>query len=152
MKLAWATPGDAAALAAAHAEAFDEPWTASAFDDLFAGPGVFGLLAEEDARRLGMILCRVAAGEMEVLTIGVTGAARRGGVARALMAAALAAGRQAGAESVFLEVAVGNAAAIGLYRRLGFAQAGVRRGYYDRGPAGREDALVMHLDLNTVGA
>ena len=30
---------------------------------------------------------------------------------------------------------------------LGFAEAGLRRGYYDRGSAGRADALVMRLDL-----
>jgi ribosomal-protein-alanine N-acetyltransferase len=39
-----------------------------------------------------------------------------------------------------LEVRVSNTAAIGLYRRFGFAPAGVRAGYY--GDDG-EDALVM---------
>jgi len=145
VRMVWATPADAAALAAAHAEAFDPSWGASAFDDLLASPGVFGVLAGEPA--VGLVLCRVAAGEVEVLTLGVSRKARRRGLARMLMGAALQAGRDAGATAAFLEVAVENLAAVALYESLGFERAGLRRGYYDRGAAGREDALVMRLDL-----
>ena len=150
--IVWASPGHAARLAAAHAEAFDRPWGASAFDDLLASPGVFAFLAEAGPAPLGLIVCRVAAGEMEVLTVGVTRAARRRGIGAGLMAAALDTGRQAGAQAVFLEVAVDNDPAVALYESLGFARAGLRRAYYDRGSAGRTDALVMRRDLNTVDA
>jgi len=146
VKLAWTTPADCPAMAAVHAQAFAVAWDAAAFAELMQGAGVFGLLAGE-AAELGVILCRVAAGEMEVLTIGVPPAARRRGVAKALMAAALGAARQAGAEAAFLEVAVDNAEAAALYAGLGFRRAGLRRNYYDRGLAGRSDALVMRLDL-----
>ncbi|HEY0438085.1 MAG TPA: GNAT family N-acetyltransferase, partial [Phenylobacterium sp.] len=94
-----------------------------------------------------VILCRVAAGEMEILTIGVAQAARRRGVAKALIAAALPVARDLGAEAVFLEVAVDNDSAIALYKALGFTATGLRKSYYDRGPAGVMDALVMRLDL-----
>jgi ribosomal-protein-alanine N-acetyltransferase len=146
VKLAWATPAEAPAMAAVHAQAFEAPWDAAAFAELMDGPGVFGLLAGEDPA-LGIILCRVVAGEMEVLTVGVAPAARRRGVAKALMAAAVGAARQSGAEAAFLEVAVDNAAAAALYAGMGFRRAGLRRGYYDRGAEGRADALVMRLDL-----
>ena len=78
---------------------------------------------------------------------GVTPAARRKGVAQALLAAGLGAARGRGAAQAFLEVAVDNEAAIALYQRLGFHRAGKRLYYYDRGAAGRMDALVMRLDL-----
>ena len=146
MKLAWATASDAPFMAAVHAEAFEDPWGAGAFAELMHGPGVFGLLVGGDPP-LGVILCRVAGGEMEVLTIGVTPAARRGGVAKALMAAALDAAREAGADAAFLEVAEDNAPAAALYAGLGFRRAGRRRGYYDRGAGAPVDALVMRLDL-----
>jgi ribosomal-protein-alanine N-acetyltransferase len=146
VKLAWAAPADAPAMAAVHAEAFDHPWDAAAFAELMGGPGVFGLLAGETAP-LGLILCRIAADEMEVLTIGVARAARRRGVARLLMTGALEAARETGAASAFLEVADDNVSAVALYAGLGFRRAGVRRGYYDRGAGGRADALVMRLDL-----
>lgn len=147
MKVTWATAAEAAAMAEAHAGAFDPPWREEDFEDLLDGEGVFGFLAE-DLEPLGVVLCRIAADEMEVLTLGVTAAARRKGVAKALMAAALSAARQAGAGTCFLEVAIDNPGAAALYAGLGFRRAGLRRGYYDRGPQGLVDALVMRLDLN----
>jgi ribosomal-protein-alanine N-acetyltransferase len=133
-------------MAAVHADAFDHPWDTTAFTELMTGPGVFGFLAGEPPV-MGLILCRVAADELEVLTVGVAPAARRQGLARALVAAAMAAGRQAGAETAFLEVADDNAAAAALYAGLGFRRAGLRRSYYDRGQRERADAIVMRLDL-----
>ena len=146
MKLIPATAAEALAMARVHAQAFDEPWTEENFEDLLDGAGIFGFLAA-GVDPMGVILCRVAAGEMEVLTLGVAVWARAQGVGDALMAAALGVGRQMGADQVFLEVDIGNAAAIGLYERLGFARAGLRKDYYDRGAAGRADALVLRLDL-----
>jgi ribosomal-protein-alanine N-acetyltransferase len=151
LRLSWATPQDAAAMAQAHAGAFDPSWREDEFEDLLDGEGIYGFVAKGETApeaSLGVILCRVAADEMEVLTIGVRPEARRKGVARALMEAGLAAARQAGAGACFLEVAIDNPAAIALYERLGFSRAGLRRGYYDRGEAGLMDAVVMRLDLN----
>jgi ribosomal-protein-alanine N-acetyltransferase len=153
MKLTWATATDAAAMARAHAGAFEAAWREEDFEDLLDGEGVFGLVAFDAAdAAAGVILCRIAADEMEVLTLGVTGEARRQGVAKALMAAALGAAREAGARACFLEVAVDNPAAAALYASLGFRRAGVRKRYYDRGAAGQVDALVMRRDLNDAPA
>ena len=52
----------------------------------------------------------------------------------------------AGAHALFIEVAAGNTAARALYEALGFAAAGVRKGYYGR-EGGAEDAVVMRLAL-----
>jgi len=149
MTPSWASVADAEAMAGAHALCFDAPWSPAAFAELLASPGVFGALAAEEGAP-ALILCRVAAGEMEVLTIGVAAQARRRGLACALMAAAIAAGREAGATDVFLEVAADNAAAIGLYERLRFMRSGVRKGYYRRGAEASVDAVAMHLDLRGV--
>ena len=152
MKLVWATPAEAAMLAEAHAGGFDAPWKEDEFEDLLEGEGVFGFLATDDEAPLGMILCRVAVGEMEVLTLAVPEPFRRKGVAKALMAAALGAARQAGAAEAFLEVAVDNDPAAALYAGLGFRRTGLRKSYYDRGPEGYVDALVMRLDLGSDAA
>nr|MEA2798122.1 [ribosomal protein S18]-alanine N-acetyltransferase [Phenylobacterium sp.] len=151
MKVIRATAAECEAMAAAHAQAFPAPWREDEFEDLLEGEGIYGFLAA-GAEPLGVILCRVAAEEMEVLTLAVTPGARRRGVARALMAAAIPAARDLGAEAVFLEVAVDNEAAIALYAALGFGRAGLRKAYYDRGAAGSADALVMRLDLNAAAA
>ena len=49
--------------------------------------------------------------------------------------------------SCFLEVDPDNAPAVSLYRSLGFAQVGARKGYYQRPGADAGAALVMRLDL-----
>lgn len=49
-----------------------------------------------------------------------------------------------GMERMTLEVRVSNIPAQKLYERLGFATAGVRKGYYSDN---REDALIMWLDI-----
>jgi ribosomal-protein-alanine N-acetyltransferase len=153
MRLVRATPAECEAMARVHAEAFDKPWRDDEFEDLLDGEGIYGFLAAtEDATPLGVILCRVAAGEVEVLTLGVAKAGRRRGVARALLSAALPTAREMGAAEAFLEVAVDNDAAIALYDGAGFRRAGVRKAYYDRRPVGYTDALVMRLDLNAAAA
>lgn len=137
---------EAADLARVHAAAFEHAWSGEEIAQLLDSPGGFALMVE-GADPMGFILCRAIAGEAEILTIAVDPAFRRKGLARALVEAAAAAARLAGAEAMFLEVADDNAAALRLYEAAGFARAGLRRGYYDRGPQGRADALVMRLDL-----
>lgn len=150
MKLRAADRADAPLMASAHAQAFDRPWDQATFETLLAGSGVFAFVAvDEDP--VGVVLCRALAGEAEILTLAVPPWARRRGIARALMAAALGAARQLGAATCFLEVDINNAPAVALYERLGFERAGLRKAYYDRGGAGRADALVMRLDLGTQG-
>jgi ribosomal-protein-alanine N-acetyltransferase len=61
-----------------------------------------------------------------------------------MLADLLAEAVRRGAREAFLEVRVDNAAARALYRREGFEDVGVRRGYYD---AGRVDAVTMRKEL-----
>ena len=153
MKLARATAAECEAMAYAHAMAFDEKsWREDEFDDLLEGEGIYGFLAEHDGQPLGVILCRIAAGEVEVLTLGVPPETRRRGVGLALMIAALEVAREAEVAEAFLEVAIDNDGAIALYATLGFRETGLRKSYYDRGADGFTDALVMRLDLNAAAA
>ena len=133
---------DPAALAALHAQAFDTPWSATAFADLLAQPGV-ALVAQPD----GFILLRVVADEAEVLTLAVSPDARRQGLGRRLVEAGLANVEAAGAARVFLEVADDNVGALALYARCGFEPAGRRRSYYARSDGSRRDALLLALNL-----
>ncbi len=64
---------------------------------------------------------------------------------RALMAQCVAHGMQ----RVTLEVRVTNEVAQNLYRKLGFVDSGVRKGYYTDN---REDALIMWAELPPNGA
>jgi len=137
-------------LADIHDKAFDRPWTALEFDDLLKSPGAFAVLGEagDPAEAKGFILCRSIAGEAEILTIAVDPAARRRGWGASLVEIAAGIAAETGSEAMFLEVATDNLAAIALYQTTGFAQVGLRKGYYPH-PDGAKDALVMRRALNT---
>jgi [ribosomal protein S18]-alanine N-acetyltransferase len=136
-----ATAAEAAALAVLHAAAFPAPaaWGSDAITLLLAMPGGFGLWLPEQ----GFVLARAIAGEAEILTLAVVPAARRQHVGSTLLDAAMAQAEARGARAMLLEVAAGNAAALALYHRLGFAQTGRRRRYYSDGA----DALVLRRTL-----
>ena len=134
----------AALLAELHAACFDEAWSAGDIATLLNQPGVFGTLALDDAP-VGFLLWRVAADEAEILSLGVLPAARRHGIATALLETALAALRTTGVASLFLEVAHDNQPAQAFYRTHGFAEVGRRRSYYHRPGGPDTDALVLKL-------
>jgi ribosomal-protein-alanine N-acetyltransferase len=137
----------APALAALHRTAFDDPWSSADIAVLLGSPGVYGLSARLCGEPAGFILCRVAADEAEVLTLAVTPAMRRRGVATALLDRATTTALAAGARALFLEVATDDPGAKALYRARGFAEVGGRPGYFSR-PGGAVAALIMRLDLN----
>lgn len=139
---------DAAALAAVHARAFEAGWSAADIGELLAAPGGFGLAVREAGEVGGFVLARSIAGEAEILTLAVDPAARRRGLGRGLLEAAAAAALASGAETLFLEVAADNAAAIALYQAAGFIRVGARPGYYQRADRAI-DALVLRRDLNS---
>jgi ribosomal-protein-alanine N-acetyltransferase len=147
LSLTPAGPAAAGLLAAIHAHAFDEPWDSAAFGALLNGPGVVALVAEKGGEPVGLVMVRAVADEAEILTLAVLPSARRRGVGAALMRAALAEAARFGARRLFLEVAEDNAAAAGLYARLGFVEVGRRRGYYARGGGEAAAARILGLDL-----
>lgn len=138
--------GDLAAVAALEAACNTQPWSLDALQQTLkaSASSVIGRVAIHDGNVIGYLVATVAADEGEIFILGVDPAARRQGVAAALLEDALGVLRAAGAKAVFLEVRRGNKAAIGLYNRFGFGEAGVRKGYYtDTG----EDALLLHVFL-----
>jgi ribosomal-protein-alanine N-acetyltransferase len=142
-----ARPTDLPRLAAVQAASFDVPWSTEALAATLAGGGVLALVAEADGGTHGFVVARIAAGEAEILTLAVDPARRRRGLGERLIAAALDAAGRAGAEAVFLEVAVDNPAAIHLYEKLGFAASGRRPAYYARREGPPSDALILRRDL-----
>jgi len=126
-----AGPAHAPLLAALHAAAFpDDPWDEATFATLLEDPHITTLIDE----RGGFLVLRQILDEAEIITIGAT--ARRQGIGRALIEAALA---RPGLRVLHLEVAATNAPALALYTALGFTPTGRRRAYYNDGT----DALTM---------
>lgn len=82
--------------------------------------------------------------QADVLTIAVARARWGHGIGSALLGTLLEAAAGRGCTEVFLEVRKDNPRARTLYKRRGFEEVGVRRGYYQ--PSG-VDAIVMRKDL-----
>lgn len=141
--LTLALAGDAPRLATLQNAAFPDAWSVAFFVELLGQEGVFALCAGMD----GFILVRAVAGEAEILTFAVAPAARRGGLGRALLAAAMARAAQTGAQQMFLEVGITNIPAISLYSCMGFREVGRRPAYYQHGTNIAEDALVLQVQL-----
>jgi ribosomal-protein-alanine N-acetyltransferase len=135
-------------VAALQAACSEESWGQDFVSRLLATPGAAALLASDaSAQPVGYVLVRAGGGEAEVLSLGVLAAARRRGIGRRLMAAAAAQAVLLGAESLFLEVALDNDAALALYQGLGFRAVGLRSGYYQRAD-GAVDAKILRLQLS----
>lgn len=136
---------DVDAIARIEASAYEFPWTAGIFRDcLRAGYGCW-VLAQDD-EILGYGVLSVAAGEAHVLNVCIAPRAQGAGHGRHLMKRLVDLARWHRAQRIFLEVRPSNPRAIRLYDDLGFNEIGRRPNYY---PArnGREDALVMALEL-----
>ncbi len=145
-------PHEAEALAEIHRDAFRRTWNAHDFGALLADPSVFALALRLQrplgARQLaGFVLVRFAADEAEILTIAVHSRYRRRGYGRFLMEDVIRRLYRERIARLFLEVDRANAAAVALYRSLGFEVAGERRNYYAAPTAGDGTALVMRLQV-----
>ncbi|SOC44167.1 ribosomal-protein-alanine N-acetyltransferase [Rhizobium subbaraonis] len=142
--------GDRGVLAGLHKARFARAWSDGEFHALLSQETVFGFVAWQmnaSGRPAGgFVLARAAAGEAEILTIGVDTRFERTGLGWRLMQAALREARMRGADEIFLEVDQGNLAALRLYEKLGFAKVGERKAYYET-VGGRSTALVMRRDL-----
>jgi ribosomal-protein-alanine N-acetyltransferase len=151
-----ASSDEAAILAEIHADAFRRTWSAHDFSALLSDSSVFVLALRlrgffGGRRTVGFVLVRFAADEAEILTIAVSSRHRRRGYGRLLMEDVVRRLYRERIGSLFLEVDRANAAAVALYRSLGFVVAGERRNYYAAPPAGRQagdgSALVMRLQV-----
>jgi [ribosomal protein S18]-alanine N-acetyltransferase len=144
-----ARPRDAGALAAIHAHSFHRGWSKGEFERLLSERTALGHVARADGGRgdpVGFVLSRIVQDEAEILTVAVSPAERGRGTARRLLDTHLSRLAALGARQVFLEVDEGNRAALKLYQRAGFREAGRRDGYY-RKPRENAAALVLSRAL-----
>ncbi len=129
----------AALLGAVGLPGFTEP----ALAEELARPGTIAIGARVEGQLLGVLVAVAILDEAEIHAVAVRPEARRRGLGRALVAAALDDAASRGVTKVFLEVRAGNLAAQQLYLGLGFHPLGVRARYYADG----EDALQLALEL-----
>ena len=130
---------------AIESRAYPWPWTEGMFVDSIRN-GHLCFCVSDQQTLIGYIILSVAVGECHVLNVCVDPNHQGKGIGCKLLDHGFRAAADLGAESVFLEVRVSNAAAIALYERYGFQPVGRRPNYYPAGEQ-REDALVYRYPL-----
>lgn len=121
------------------------PWTRGNFSDSLAA-GYHCWIVERGGHVAGYTVVTVAAEEAHLLNLSVAGPWQRQRLGRDLLAFVVKLARDFAAARILLEVRPSNVAARALYAAAGFAEIGVRRGYYPAGE-GREDAVVLERQL-----
>lgn len=127
---------------------FGEAWTRRQVSDSLVIPNTHYIIdCTNDGEVRGFTLSRSAADEEELLLIAVKPEYREAGHGKALLKRFLDAARSRGASRIFLEMRSDNPA-IHVYRKCGFEQVGLRRGYYRGAIGGPLDAITFALSLN----
>jgi len=122
------------------------PWTRGNFADALAA-GYSAWVLRQAGRVCGFCVAMTAPDVAHLLVIGVARDRQGRGLGARLLGHCEDTLRRAGAPALLLEVRPSNDRALAFYRRRGYAQVGLRRGYYPAGRGGREDALVMRKVL-----
>ena len=129
---------------------YSHPWSRANFTDSIAS-GYSCWVCRVGGELVGYYVVMVAVDDAHLLNISVSEKRQGLGFGARLLRHAMSVALQSGASTLLLEVRPSNVKAVELYRHFGFAQVGVRRGYYPA-DGGREDALVMTHPLVEVSA
>ncbi len=121
------------------------PWSSGNFIDALKSNYVCKVY-EAEGEILGYVVFMFAVDEVHLLNISIVVEYQRKGLGRGLLGATIEMARGSNMRRMLLEVRHSNAAALGLYRDVGFRQIGLRQGYYSAGSE-REDGIVMEYLL-----
>lgn len=127
-------------IAALEKKCFSDPWSERSIASELQNPLSLWLAALDGDRVAGYIGSQTVLGESDMMNLAVCPEYRQQGIGRALVQALIDRLRQMGSHSITLEVRASNLPARKLYESLGFAQVGLRKGYYEKP---REDACIL---------
>lgn len=136
-------PSDLDAIERIERRSYPTPWSRSMFAGEISKPTGLCLGAFQGADMLGYLIVARYVDAWHIMNVAVDERYRGRGVAGAMLERLFEMTGDDVERGYTLEVRVSNDTAIALYRRLGFVETGVRRGYYTDN---REDALIMWRD------
>ena len=122
-------------------QVYPRPWSLGLFlSELALRTTRIYLVAKSGVTVVGYAGLMLTGSDGHVTTIAVDPAWHRQGIGSRLLLELSRAGIAAGCTALTLEVRVSNDAAQAMYRRFGYAPAGIRKNYYSET---NEDALIM---------
>ncbi|MBQ6456973.1 MAG: ribosomal protein S18-alanine N-acetyltransferase [Mogibacterium sp.] len=137
---------DVPALARIERESFAHPWSAEQITrDIVANDRAFVAVAVLDGEPVGYADMWIVAGEAQLYNIAVAPEYRGAGIGSILMKYMAKTAARAGCRTMTLEVRRSNEPAISMYRKGGFRDSGIRKGYY---ADNKEDAVLMDREIS----
>ena len=121
---------------------FIPPWSDSQLHSYITGDRFLSVGLWQSGQLNGFALLSTVLDEAELLQIAIRPCLRGKGLAEDVLKFAHEQLHRRGIVRNMLEVRSSNVAALSLYRRLGYQQDGLRKGYYPT-DTGREDAVLM---------
>jgi ribosomal-protein-alanine N-acetyltransferase len=125
--------------------AYEHPWTLGIFRDCIR-VGYSCWVYEDNTSVVGHGIVMLNGNEAHVLNLCVHPEYQRRGIGRVMLNHLTQTSREAGADTLLLEVRQSNIIAMQLYLSADFHQLGVRTGYYPD-HEGREDAIILAKSL-----
>lgn len=131
---------DVDVVAKIEAEVFSDPWSKESFQKEVCVTDHIYLVAEEDHKITGYCGLWKVADEGYITNVCVAPDYRGRAVGTKMLTELIHIAQQDEITAVTLEVRISNEAAIHLYKKLGFKEVGVRKGFYSHP---KEDAVIM---------
>ncbi|MDE6748987.1 MAG: ribosomal protein S18-alanine N-acetyltransferase [Lachnospiraceae bacterium] len=121
-------------------ETFSMPWSRDAFKEMIEKEDARYYVAELNGQVVGGCGVLLIAGEGNITNVVIDKNLRNRGIGTKLLQFMIEDGYMNGLNAFTLEVRVSNAAAIHVYKKLGFFSEGIRPNFYEK-PT--EDAMIM---------
>lgn len=134
---------DVVSISKIDSEAFPSPWGKDYFEKEIENANRLLIVAKQNKERLAYLNAWTVVDQTEIMRIATLKAARRQGIAKALIEDMIGRQKEHHIKTILLEVSEKNQAAIRLYQSLGFRIDSIRKKYYHD----QTNALLMHLDL-----
>ena len=138
-----ANASDISFIASLEKDTFSMPQSEGELTKMLSSETNILLVAKCDGERAGYIGAYTVCRESDIVTVAVSNAFRRKGIAKALLNALFEA-LSGESDVLFLEVRESNVPARALYGGMGFCEIGVRKGYY-KNPS--ENAVLYKREL-----
>ncbi|MCC6485441.1 MAG: ribosomal protein S18-alanine N-acetyltransferase [Armatimonadetes bacterium] len=135
--------GDIPAVMVIERQCFTTPWSENAYRTELSNQCAEYYVAWMDGQLVGYIGMWLVMDEVHVTTLGVAEQRRGMRIGERLLVRVLDAAREREAQRVTLEVRKSNDVARSLYKKYGFREAAIRKGYYSDN---QEDAIIMWVD------
>lgn len=124
---------------------FSSPWKRTMFEEDLNNPYATYLVMEDEGTIIGYVGTWIVFEDAQITNIAVLPMYRGQGLGETLLKQLLQCLRERHVKVVSLEVRVSNKIAQNLYRKIGFQNGGIRKGYYQDN---HEDALVMWVNID----